>query len=146
MDPEIPTVSILDLGVITRIELSENEVFIEMVPTFAGCPAIQLMRLQVEQALREKAFEKITVEVNYRKEWSSANVTVRGRERLKAFGIAPPPAVAVTVDNLEGLLHTPCPKCNSTNTTLTSSFGPTLCRAIHYCNDCHEAFEQFKPV
>ena len=143
-DPEIPTVSIVDLGIITGIESVNDSIHVTMTPTFVGCPAIEVMKQGVEEVL--KTFNcAYSVNVNYDIPWDSNRVTEKGRKALKDFGLAPPP-VYDTVLNLD-ILHTvSCPYCNSQNTVMQTPFGPTLCRSIHYCNSCLQAFEQFKPV
>lgn len=143
-DPEIPTVSIIDLGIITGIEIADDSIHVTMTPTFVGCPAIEVMKQGVEEVL--KTFDcASTVDVNYDIPWDSNRVSEKGRKALKDFGLAPPP-VYDTVLNLH-ILHTvACPYCNSQNTVMQTPFGPTLCRSIHYCNSCLQAFEQFKPV
>jgi ring-1,2-phenylacetyl-CoA epoxidase subunit PaaD len=144
-DPEIPVLSLVDLGVITEVEVSGNAVKIEMTPTFVGCPALDYMKEEVESLLKNKGIEKITVEVNYKKAWSSDLISEKGRVALKKYGFAPPPSARVFAD-LEILENAICPRCNGTSTEMKSPFGPTLCRSIYYCHDCKEAFEQFKPV
>jgi len=144
-DPEIPVLSLVDLGVITAVEVSANSVKIEMTPTFVGCPALDYMKSEVEALLKNKGVETINVEVNYKKAWSSDLISEKGKVALKIYGFAPPPSAHVFVD-LEILENAICPRCNSTNTEMKNPFGPTLCRSIYYCNDCKEAFEQFKPV
>jgi len=144
-DPEIPVLSLVDLGVITEVEVSGNAVKIEMTPTFVGCPALDYMKAEVEALLKNKGVEKVKVEVNYKKAWSSDLISEKGRVALKKYGFAPPPSAHVFAD-LEILENAICPRCNGTNTEIKSPFGPTLCRSIYYCHDCKEAFEQFKPV
>src|SRR6478609_7795055 len=144
-DPEIPVLSLVDLGVITAVEVSASAIKIEMTPTFVGCPALDYMKGEVEALLKNKGLEKITIEVNYKKAWSSDLISEKGKVALKKYGFAPPPSAHVFVD-LEILENAICPRCNSTNTEMKNPFGPTLCRSIYYCNDCKEAFEQFKPV
>lgn len=145
-DPEIPVVSLVELGVIAGVQLQpDGTVHVDMIPTFAGCPAINLMKLQAEEVLHQNGFDKATVTINYSRPWSSNLITPRGRQLLKQFGLAPPPAVGDGI-SLDALEHVACPRCDGTNTYLTNTFGPTLCRATHYCNDCHEAFQQFKPL
>lgn len=143
-DPEIPTVSLLDLGIITGIDCQEDSIHVTMTPTFVGCPAIEVMKQGVEEVLQ--TFTKNgKVSVNYDIPWDSNRVTEKGRKALKDFGLAPPPKYDMVL-NLD-ILHTvSCPYCNSHNTILQTPFGPTLCRSIHYCNSCLQAFEQFKPV
>jgi ring-1,2-phenylacetyl-CoA epoxidase subunit PaaD len=144
-DPEIPALSLVDMGVITEVQVLPGEINIEMTPTFVGCPALDVMRTEVMAVLKQRGFDSV-VEVNFKKPWSSDKLTARAREALKSFGLAPPPAGKVLVTDLDILEHVPCPRCNSTNTELRNPFGPTLCRSIHYCYNCLEAFEQFKPL
>jgi len=144
-DPEIPVLSLVDLGVITEVEISGREVSVEMTPTFVGCPALDYMKKEVEALLLSKGIEKVVVKVNYKKAWSSDLISENGRLALKNYGFAPPPSASVFAD-LEILENAICPRCNSTNTEMKSPFGPTLCRSIYYCNNCKEAFEQFKPI
>lgn len=142
-DPEIPVLSLVDLGVITNITISEK-VKIEMTPTFVGCPAIDYMKNDIIDTLAKHGIES-EVEVSFRKPWSSDFISDKGKEALKKFGLAPPPDSKIFTD-LEILENAECPRCNTSNTELRNPFGPTLCRAIYYCNNCKEAFEQFKPI
>lgn len=144
-DPEIPVISLIDLGVITNIEIdAKGKVMIDMTPTFAGCPAIDYMKKEVEEVLAQKGLE-FDVNVSFKSQWSSNLITEKGRAALKEFGLAPPPKYQVIPD-LEILDKVRCPYCESNDTEMKSPFGPTLCRALHYCNNCKQAFEQFKPV
>lgn len=146
MDPEIPVLSVVDLGIITGIELSpEQSVTVRMTPTFAGCPAIRLMEKQVGEAVEQLGYEQVQVETDFSVAWNSNRISDRGREIIRNFGLAPPPKHNGEPD-LDRLQHTECPYCASANTTLKTPFGPTLCRSMHYCFDCLQAFEQFKPV
>jgi ring-1,2-phenylacetyl-CoA epoxidase subunit PaaD len=146
-DPEIPVLSLVDLGVITGISIPDSTtVSIEMTPTFVGCPALDMMKNDVIAVLKKKGVQQVNVEISFKKSWTSDKISEKGRKALKQFGLAPPPAGKVLLEDLDILEHVPCPRCNGTNTQLKNPFGPTLCRSIHYCNDCHEAFEQFKPV
>ena len=144
-DPEIPVLSLLDLGVITGVEIEADKVKVAMTPTFAGCPAIDYMKQDVINVLKGHGIEDIEVEVSFKSTWSSNNITEKGREALRNFGLAPPPHHNLIID-IDILQHVKCPYCESENTELKSPFGPTLCRSIHYCNNCKQAFEQFKPV
>lgn len=144
-DPEIPVLSLVDLGVITSVEATVDQVKIEMTPTFIGCPALDYMKAEVESSLHARGLANVIVEVNYKKAWSSDLISEKGRSALKKYGLAPPPSARVFAD-LEILESAACPRCNGINTELKNPFGPTLCRAIYYCHDCREAFEQFKPV
>ncbi|HEY5691350.1 MAG TPA: 1,2-phenylacetyl-CoA epoxidase subunit PaaD [Cyclobacteriaceae bacterium] len=142
-DPEIPVLSLVDLGVITHIDIGDK-VKIEMTPTFVGCPAIDYMKNDIITTLGKHDIDA-EVEVNFRKPWSSDNISEKGKAAIKKFGLAPPPNSKLFTD-LEILENAQCPRCNTTNTEIRNPFGPTLCRAIYYCNTCKEAFEQFKPI
>jgi ring-1,2-phenylacetyl-CoA epoxidase subunit PaaD len=145
-DPEIPVLSLVDLGVITEVIVSnDDQVKIEMTPTFVGCPALEIMKSEIEQVLKKNGIEKITIDVSYRKAWTSDRISEKGKIALQKFGLAPPPSAALFED-LDILEHVACPRCHGSNTELRNTFGPTLCRSIHYCNTCKEAFEQFKPL
>lgn len=145
-DPEIPTISLIDLGVITEIDLKENgHVYVEMTPTFVGCPAMDYMKKSVEEKLKENGFEDFFVNVTLEKTWTTNNITEKGREGLKKHGLAPPPHLEKIVD-IDILENVTCPYCNSDDTELQTPFGPTLCRSMHFCHNCKQAFEQFKPL
>jgi ring-1,2-phenylacetyl-CoA epoxidase subunit PaaD len=146
VDPEIPTISLIDLGVITEVLINtDNHVTVKMTPTFTGCPAMDYMRENVEQVLQENGISSFTVEMNFDSQWTTNNITDKGLLAIKKHGLAPPPRHELIVD-IDILKKAECPFCGSSNSTLKSPFGPTLCRSLHYCNDCSQAFEQFKPV
>ena len=144
-DPEIPVISLVDLGVITGIEIaSDGKVLVNMTPTFAGCPAMDYMKKDVENVLKAKGVDYEVI-VNFKSQWSSNRITEKGRNALKSFGLAPPVKYEVIPD-LDILDKVACPYCSSNDTEMKSPFGPTLCRSLHYCNSCQQAFEQFKPL
>lgn len=146
-DPEIPPLSVVDLGIITAVELGEeNSVKITMTPTFSGCPAINFMRQNVEKKVQELLPEKqVEVVVDFKTRWSTNRISEKGREILKNFGLAPPAKYKKEFDPAT-MADAKCPFCGSENTSMKSPFGPTLCRALHYCYDCKQGFEQFKPL
>jgi ring-1,2-phenylacetyl-CoA epoxidase subunit PaaD len=144
-DPEIPVLSLVDLGVITHVVVDGERIDIEMTPTFVGCPALDVMKEDIISVLREHGAKDVNVKVSYRDPWSSDKISENGRAALKKFGLAPPPS-SLIIGDIEVLEHAVCPQCNGTNTEIKNLFGPTLCRSIHYCYDCREAFEQFKPL
>ena len=144
-DPELPVLSLLDLGVITDVRLDGDRVSIEMTPTFVGCPALDMMQSDIRNTLQENGINEVDIKVSYKRPWTSDMISEKGKEALKKFGLAPPPPRQLFED-LEVLEHAECPRCGNSNTELKNTFGPTLCRSMHYCNDCKEAFEQFKPV
>ncbi|MBX2915581.1 MAG: phenylacetate-CoA oxygenase subunit PaaJ [Cyclobacteriaceae bacterium] len=143
-DPEIPVLSLVDLGVITHVAAEGKIVTVKMTPTFVGCPAMDYMKAEVESALQQEGYEP-HVEISFEKPWSSDLISEKGKAALKKYGLAPPPDKKLFTD-LEILETTTCPRCNSNHTELKNPFGPTLCRAIYYCYTCKEAFEQFKPL
>ncbi len=144
-DPEIPVLSLVDLGVITNVEIENQRVHITMTPTFVGCPALDMMKQEVKEVLEKYGVQEIEIEVSFKTPWSSDLISEKGKQSLKKFGLAPPPAFTLFTD-LDVLDHIACPRCDGTNTVMKTPFGPTLCRSIHYCNSCKEAFEQFKPL
>jgi ring-1,2-phenylacetyl-CoA epoxidase subunit PaaD len=144
-DPEIPVLSLVDLGVITEIAIDGDLIKIEMTPTFLGCPALDMMKREITELLQEKGLHKIEITVNYRLPWTSDRISEKGKAALKKFGLAPPPKQNL-IEELEILEHPECPRCSGTNTEIKNAFGSTLCRSIYYCNNCKEAFEQFKAI
>ena len=145
-DPEIPTLSMVDMGIITKVEVrGASNVYVEMTPTFTGCPAIKMMENMVAERLKEIGIETVEVKTTFDKPWNSNKLTERGLMCLKKHGLAPPPKHEGEI-TMELLEHSVCPHCGSKNTDMKTPFGPTLCRSMHYCNDCLQAFEQFKPV
>jgi ring-1,2-phenylacetyl-CoA epoxidase subunit PaaD len=144
-DPEIPTLSVLEMGMISRVMAQDRSVVIDMTPTFAGCPALDMIRSNITDALRAAGFEFVTVNVVFDPPWTSDRITAEGREKLRVFGLAPPGEACADFDE-QSIATVRCPFCDSAETSLESLFGPTLCRAIHYCNACQQSFEQFKPV
>lgn len=143
-DPEIPAVSVVDMGIIADVFAADGGIVVQMTPTFAGCPALDVMRDQIGAAVRAAGFPGVRVDVVFDPPWTTERITAEGRRKLKAFGLAPPPACHGA--RPQALHDVACPYCDSTDTSLESLFGPTLCRAIHYCNACRQSFEQFKPV
>lgn len=146
-DPEIPFISVVDMGIITGVIVEEhsNSVVVKMTPTFVGCPAIKHMQQQIKKTVENLGFNQVEVIVDFEKQWNSNLITDRGRKQLEQFRLSPPPRHdgEVTVQLLE---KAKCPHCGSTNTVLDAPFGATLCRALHFCHDCKQAFEQFKPL
>jgi len=145
-DPEIPVLSLVDLGVITDVDCSvPGAVKVSMTPTFAGCPAMDHMREEVLKTLAEHGVPSPSAEITFRKPWSSDKISPEGLKALAAFGLALP-GKSIAVDDLDLLEQATCPFCNSTQTVMKSMFGPTQCRSLHYCDNCKQAFERFKPL
>ena len=153
-DPEIPAISLVDLGVIRGFAFAPlpaggERLTVELMPTFVGCPAIEVMRQQIGERLAElRVADEVTVELTFAEPWTSDRITPAGREALRSSGFAPPLHIGSTFsgDSLTVLPIATCPYCASRNTTLENPFGPTLCRAIYHCADCRQPFEAFKPV
>jgi ring-1,2-phenylacetyl-CoA epoxidase subunit PaaD len=145
-DPEIPVLSLVDLGVITEVAIDDQAVHIIMTPTFVGCPALDLMKEEIKEVLKKNGVQHVHIEVSFKKPWTSDMISDKGKSALKQFGLAPPPSSQNLFTDINVLENVACPRCNGRDTDLKSAFGPTLCRSIHYCNTCHEAFEQFKPI
>ena len=152
-DPEIPAISLVDLGVIGSVSVREGLARIELLPTFIGCPAVEVMRQRIEERVGAlELVDAVDVAVTFRPPWTSERITPAGRERLRLSGFAPPPVgpaipeAASGLDELAVLPIAECPYCGSRNTALENSFGPTLCRAIYHCADCRQPFEQMKRV
>ena len=145
-DPEIPVVSIVDLGIVERVDVRPGRIEIELLPTFVGCPALDLIRSAVIERL--SAFGRpVSVEFGFRVPWTSDRITSTGRERLRMAGFAPPEPASVERPLLVHLGEpVPCPNCGSLRTVLENAFGPSQCRAIHYCTACRQPFEAFKVV
>jgi ring-1,2-phenylacetyl-CoA epoxidase subunit PaaD len=146
-DPEIPVVSLVDLGVIRDVEVEGSHVRIELTPTFLGCPALEAMQRALEEKVTALGGEP-EVDVIRDDSWSTDRITPAGREKLRAAGFAPPApraAGATTLVQLQSKAFR-CPYCGSTETRLENIFGPTPCRSIRWCESCRQPFEQFKTI
>jgi ring-1,2-phenylacetyl-CoA epoxidase subunit PaaD len=145
-DPEIPVISIVDLGVVRSVTVEDDRVHVEFTPTFLGCPAMEVMRDQMAGAVRDLGADP-DVEVILDDSWSTDRITAEGRRKLRESGFAPPlpRANESPLIQLNGAAFR-CPYCGSSNTKLENIFGPTPCRSIRYCADCRQPFEQFKTI
>ena len=142
-DPEIDAVSIIDLGMVEEVITEESHVKIVLLPTFLGCPALEIIKKNTVNAVKELSFvDEVEVEFVFPPPWTSDRITEEGHKGLRAFGIAPPP------EHFEedGSWHVDCPYCGSTYVTMENIFGPTACRSILYCKSCKNPFEAMKPV
>jgi ring-1,2-phenylacetyl-CoA epoxidase subunit PaaD len=145
-DPEIPVISLVDLGVIKEVVVADDSVRIDVTPTFMGCPALETMEREM-RARVARLGANVEVRVVLDDSWSTDRITPEGREKLREAGFAPPTPRGV--GQLE-LVHLQrgfrCPYCGSTDTRLENLFGPTPCRSIRYCSECRQPFEQFKTI
>jgi ring-1,2-phenylacetyl-CoA epoxidase subunit PaaD len=146
-DPEIPVISLVDLGVIRDVEVSDDHVRVEFTPTFLGCPALEVMRDAMAAKISSLGCEP-EIEVIADDSWSTDRITPEGREKLRSSGFAPPAPRKTGTPTLVQLQSAAfrCPYCNSTDTRLENIFGPTPCRSVRYCASCRQPFEQFKTI
>ncbi|TMW73058.1 1,2-phenylacetyl-CoA epoxidase subunit PaaD [Alteribacter natronophilus] len=142
-DPEIPSISVMELGMIAEVSIEGKKALIKATPTFVGCPALDIIKRDIENAVKKvEGIDEAEVKYVYNPPWTTDLISSEGREKLKEYGISPPPAE-----------HEPgepwkidCPYCGSTYTTMENIFGPTACRSILYCRSCKNPFEAMKPV
>jgi ring-1,2-phenylacetyl-CoA epoxidase subunit PaaD len=144
-DPEIPAISIVDLGVIGSVSVDDDRVRVELLPTFVGCPALELIRQSVAERLAGMA-PRVEVEMTFEVPWTSDRITADGRRKLRESGFAPPGGSRPLFATIPVRPSAACPWCGSADTTLENLFGPTLCRSVFWCNRCRQPFEQFKAV
>lgn len=142
-DPEIPAVSVVDLGIVRGVEQAGDEVVVTVTPTYSGCPATAAIRLDIEKALRARGFDRVRVESRLAPPWTTDWISAEGRAKLRAYGIAPPEP-----GGCAGTAAAPvaCPRCGSLRTERVSQFGSTPCKAQHRCADCLEPFDRFKRI
>jgi ring-1,2-phenylacetyl-CoA epoxidase subunit PaaD len=137
-DPEMPAISLADLGVVHAVDVTDGAVRIELLPTFLGCPALDFIRDKVRRDIELlPGVEGVDVRYVYDRPWTTDDVTAEGRRALRDYGIAPPVAPGEPV---------PCPYCASTETERSSRFGPAPCRMVYYCNSCRQPFEAMKTL
>lgn len=147
-DPEIPVLSILDLGIVRKIEDVENGIIVTITPTYTGCPAMNLFEDDIVSKLKENGFENVVVKTTYDPPWTTDWLSDDAKRRLQEYGIAPPEQKttdknALLVDDRKSVT---CPQCKSTNSKMISQFGSTACKALYQCNDCLEPFDYFKCI
>jgi len=144
-DPEIPVISVVDLGIVRAVDLAgTGECVVTITPTYSGCPAMDVIRRDVEDAVRSAGFAAVEVRTVLSPAWTTDWMTDEGRRALSAYGIAPPSArrggpVALA-------LSVRCPQCGSTRTRETSRFGSTACKSLWVCEECREPFDHFKAI
>lgn len=145
-DPEVPVLSVVDLGVVRAVkQLATDAVEITITPTYSGCPAMNVIEINIKATLQEKGFNEVIVNTVLSPAWTTDWLSEAGKKKLKAYGIAPPAGRSLNEHDLFGAeKQIECPQCNSKNTQLVSQFGSTACKALYKCNDCLEPFDYFK--
>ncbi len=136
-DPEIPVISIWDLGVLTDVKKSADKIEVIITPTYSGCPAMDVIRCDIETALRAAGVENFSIKTKLSPAWSTAMMSPEGKASLQDYGIAPPQ------QNCGPVI---CPHCQSSSTRKISEFGSTACKSLYQCNDCNEPFDYFKNI
>jgi ring-1,2-phenylacetyl-CoA epoxidase subunit PaaD len=150
-DPEIPVLSILDLGIVRDVQTNESETIVTITPTYSGCPAMDAIATDIKLSLIANGIQNVSIQYTLDPAWTTDWMSESGKEKLKAYGIAPPQrmsgdAHSARIQSLlfEGEIPVPCPRCQSEDTKLMSQFGSTACKALYQCNDCKEPFDHFK--
>jgi len=142
VDPEIPVLTLQDLGVLRDISVENGKIKVTITPTYAGCPAMDTMQADIETTLAQAGYENVTVQQSLSPAWTTDWMSETGREKLRAYGIAPP--VKTTCGQTTGTIE--CPQCGSSNVKTISEFGSTACKALYQCQDCREPFDYFKCI
>jgi len=147
MDPEVPVISVVDLGMVRSMDIRDGYLHVVVTPTYSGCPATETIEYDIKTALEEAGFIPLKLERRLSPAWTTDWITPSGREHLRAYGIAPPVGSASKRSLIGGktsAIH--CPQCNSANTEMLSEFGSTACKALYRCMDCLEPFDYFKCI
>ncbi len=149
-DPEIPVLSIIDLGIAREVTVEDDKVIVRITPTYSGCPAMKAIEDEVKKTLRVNGIQNFEVNKDFSETWTTDWMSEEGKRKLKEYGIAPPGKTNEGEDFLKSLKGSskviPCPYCDSINTELQSEFGSTACKSQYYCHDCEEPFEHFKCI
>lgn len=142
-DPEIPVISMVEMGMIHNVSVNDGIVVVEVLPTFVGCPALEIMKKNISETLGLiEGVKEVEVRFVYDPQWTSGRISIKGRGKLRSFGIAPPPLDFKDGDSWE----VACPYCDSPYTQIENLFGPAACRSILYCRHCKNPFEALKPI
>lgn len=142
-DPEIPVLTVIDLGIVREVNTDNNPVEITITPTYSGCPAMDVISMNIRMALIQNGFKDVKISQQLSPAWTTDWMSEIGKQKLSSYGIAPPAARTFDKNYLEKLV-VQCPLCHSANTRLISEFGSTSCKALYQCNDCREPFDYFK--
>jgi ring-1,2-phenylacetyl-CoA epoxidase subunit PaaD len=144
-DPEIPVLSVIDLGIVRSVKTSDDKIDIAITPTYSGCPAMDVISMDIRLKLIEKGYRNISIQQQLSPAWTTDWMSEEGKQKLKAFGIAPPnPKQQFCTSEMFQQEAVQCPRCDSYHTELISQFGSTACKSMYRCLDCKEAFDHFK--
>lgn len=147
-DPEVPVLDVVEMGVVREIDVTEGVVTVKITPTYTGCPAMKVLEEGIIRVLREHGFSEVLVETVLSPPWTTDWLSDETKQKLKEYGIAPPGKVTPEDGNpfRRDEKKVSCPFCDSQDTSLTSQFGSTACKALYYCNNCQQPFEHFKCI
>lgn len=144
-DPEVPVLSVLDLGIVRAVSITEKGIEITITPTYSGCPAMDVISMNIRLALLQEGYSQVQIHSVLTPAWTTDWMSQSGKDKLQAYGIAPPQyRRASTPDAFPEEETISCPQCQSSHTILISQFGSTACKALYQCNDCKEPFDYFK--
>ena len=150
IDPEIPVLNVVEMGIVRDVELDNGGLIVKITPTYSGCPAMNAIEMEIHKKLKEKGIENFRVVTDYKESWTTDWMTDHAKKKLKDYGIAPPDKTSQNdnfLANLKGSQKiVPCPWCDSLDTVLESEFGSTACKSQYYCNGCDQPFEHFKCI
>ena len=147
-DPEVPVLSVVELGIIRDVSASDDGVVVTITPTYSGCPAMHEIETEIRRAFAEQALGPVEIRTTYSPAWTTDWISPAAREKLEAYGIAPPGPVdsSELVPLRRRIATIRCPYCKSMSTVQKSEFGSTACKSIWFCNACHQPFEEFKAI
>ncbi len=150
-DPELPMIDVVELGIVRDVSFADGHLTVDITPTYSGCPAMQVIEKEIVSTLAAHGFSDARIRTVYSPAWTTDWMTAEAREKLREHGIAPPHLVEISGGGIAELVSlrrakptTECPFCGSANTVEKSEFGSTACKAIHFCNNCHQPFDRFK--
>ena len=146
-DPEIPVLSLWDLGILQNVERQDDAIIVTITNTYSGCPAMDVIGDEIQQVLHQAGYANVVVKQRYSPAWTTDWISPEGRNKLREYGIAPPVETSASKSALRGSTPlVPCPLCASTQTERVSEFGSTACKALYRCEDCRESFDYFKCI
>jgi ring-1,2-phenylacetyl-CoA epoxidase subunit PaaD len=150
IDPEIPVLNVVEMGIVRDVEFDKDGLIVKITPTYSGCPAMNAIEQEIHKKLTEKGIEHFRVITDYKESWTTDWMTNHAKKKLKDYGIAPPEKTSESDDFLKNLKGSqkivPCPWCDSMDTVLESEFGSTACKSQYYCHGCDQPFEHFKCI